>query len=238
MPERRERHFGGKAHAFKAGCISLAGLEYELIGNLDADVTFDEEYFDFLLRRFVENPRLGVGGTPFTEGSFQYDFRFTNIEHVSGQVQMFRRECFEDVGGYVPIKTGGIDLVAVIMARMKGWQTQTFLGKSYIHHRKMSSANHGELPGAFNGGRVDYLLGCHPMWQLLRSIRRLKTHQPIVLNGTLCLAGYVWALATRSEKVVSADLVRFRRDEEMRRLREIFQTALPWRRPEAAKQHQ
>jgi poly-beta-1,6-N-acetyl-D-glucosamine synthase len=234
MPERRERHFAAKANAFKAGSARMAGLEYEVIGNLDADVTFDEEYFDFLLRKFAENPRLGVGGTPFTEGSFQYDFRFTNIEHVSGQIQMFRRECFEEIGGYVPIKTGGIDLVAVMTARMKGWQTRTFLGKSYIHHRKMSSATRSQIPSAFNGGRIDYLLGCHPMWQLLRSVRRLKTHDPVVVHGTLCMAGYVWAWATRSEKSIPADLVRFRRAEEVRRLGEIF---LPWRRPEASEQH-
>src|SRR2546427_6652048 len=102
MPERRERHFAGKVNAFNAGYARVAGLDHDVIGNLDGDVEFEEGYFDFLLKKFAENPRLGVAGTPFREGSFQYDYRFTSIEHVSGQCQLFRRECFEEIGGYIP----------------------------------------------------------------------------------------------------------------------------------------
>jgi glycosyltransferase involved in cell wall biosynthesis len=229
MPEREQRNFAGKAYAFKAGCDRLADVEYDIIGNLDADVTFSEDYFDFLLRKFVENPRLGVAGTPFREGDFQYDFRYTNPEHVSGQIQMFRKECYEAIGGYRPIKTGGIDLTAVMTARMNGWQTRSFLEKHYEHHRKMGSAKHGWFASEFNGGRVDYILGCHPLWQLLRSIRRLTSQRPIILSGVLCMAGYLWAAARRLEKVIPKDLVRFRRAEEMRRLSEIFRSFLPSR---------
>src|SRR5712675_1435141 len=49
MPERRERHFGGKAHAVNAAQKKVAGLQYDVIGNLDADVSFDPEYFAFLM---------------------------------------------------------------------------------------------------------------------------------------------------------------------------------------------
>lgn len=237
MPERKERHFAGKVNAFNAGYATVADLDYDVIGNLDADITMDEGYFDFLLKKFAENPRLGVAGTPFREGQRQYDYRFTNIEHVSGACQLFRRKCFEQIGGYTPIKTGGIDLVAVTTARMKGWQTRSFLEKTCIHHREMGSAKHRLLGGAFFGGRIDFVLGCDPMWQLLRSIHRMKTHRPVVLNGTLCLAGYLWAKMTRTKKVVLEDFVRFRRAEERRRLGEIFKNALPWRTQKTAGQH-
>ena len=40
---------------------------------------------------------------------------------MSGACQIFRRECFEAVGGYVPIKGDAIDWIAVTAARMKGW---------------------------------------------------------------------------------------------------------------------
>ena len=65
MPERRERNFAGKVHAFNAGYARMSDLDHDVMGNLDADITFDEEYFEFLLRKFAENPRLGVAGTPF-----------------------------------------------------------------------------------------------------------------------------------------------------------------------------
>jgi glycosyltransferase involved in cell wall biosynthesis len=228
MPERKERHFAGKVHAFNAGYARLKDMDYDVIGNLDADVTFDEDYFDFLLKKFAENPRLGVAGTPFREGSYQYDFRFTSIEHVSGQIQLFRRECFEDIGGYTPIKTGGIDLVAVMTARMKGWQTRTFLEKPYFHHRKMGSAKHSTLAGDFYGGRFDYILGCDAMWQVVRSLYRMATRRPYVLHGILTLAGYVWAMISQQKKVLSPELVRFRRAEERSRLRDLLKRATPW----------
>jgi glycosyltransferase involved in cell wall biosynthesis len=240
MPERSERHFAGKVHAFNAGRARIAEYEdcrYDLIGNLDADITFDEDYYDFLLKKFAMNPQLGVAGTPFREEGLQYDYRFTRVEHVSGACQLFRRQCFEQIGGYLPLKSGGVDLVAVTTARMRGWQTRAFLEKHCHHHRKMSSAKHSPLRGAFFGGKIDFVLGCDPVWQFLRSIYRLKTYRPVVLNGVLCLAGYLWAAINRTEKVVPEDFVRFRRREERERLREIFWNAVRWRRNKVSGPH-
>jgi glycosyltransferase involved in cell wall biosynthesis len=223
MPERRERHFAGKVHAFNAGYARVADLDYKVIGNLDADVEFDSDYFDFLLRKFSENPRLGVAGTPFKERSSsneeeaKYDYRFTSSEHVSGQAQMFRRECFEDIGGYIPRRLGGIDLVAVTTARMKGWETRSFLEKTYFHHRPMSTANQSIWMVPFRGGRSDYLLGSHPVWHLFRCIYQ-GTRQPFLLGGCLRFAGFVWAMVTRAEIQVSSDFIQFRRREQMHRL--------------------
>lgn len=218
MPERRERHFAGKVTAFKAGEGRLAGLDYEVIGNLDADITVDREYFEFLMARFQENPRLGVGGTPFREETEQYDYRFTSVEHVSGACQLFRRQCFTDIGGYTPIRIGGIDLVAVISARMKGWQTRCFLEKTSTHHRKMGTAKRKALMVAFRGGQGDYLLGMHPLWEFSRTFYQM-TRRPYVVGGIFRFVGFFWALAKRQEKVVSGELVAFRRAEQMARLR-------------------
>jgi poly-beta-1,6-N-acetyl-D-glucosamine synthase len=226
MPERRERHFAGKVHAFNAGYERVAGLPYEIIANLDGDVSFDPDYFGFLLAKFVENPRLGVGGTPFREGSFQYDFRFTSIEHVSGQCQVFRRACFEDIGGYKPRKAGGVDLVAVTTARMKGWQTRTFLEKPYVHHRTMSTATHHPLLVPFRGGRLDYILGSHPLWEVFRCMYQ-TTRPPIVVGGFLRLAGFVWAALSGVEKEIPPELLRFRRKEQLRRVGEFAGRFLP-----------
>lgn len=221
VPERRERHFAGKVNAFNAGYARVRDLNYEVIGNLDGDVSFDSEYFEFLLAKFAENPRLGVGGTPFREGSFQYDYRFTSIEHVSGQIQLFTRECFEEIGGYAPREIGGIDLVAVTTARMKGWQTRTFPEKPYAHHRKMGTATAGVWAAPFKVGRADYVLGSHPLWEFARCVYQ-TTRPPILLGGGLRLAGFVWAMMSRTGKQVPADFVEFRRKEQMRRLRRFI----------------
>jgi poly-beta-1,6-N-acetyl-D-glucosamine synthase len=225
MPEHSERHFAAKVRAFNAGRAKVAGLPYQVIGSLDADITFDGDYFRFLLERFSANHRLGVAGTPFQEGSRRYNYRFTSTEHVSGACQLFRRECFEQIGGYTPIATGGIDLLAVITARMKGWETRTFVEKVCFHHRSQGSASRGALRAIFHGGWTDYTHGCDPLWEIFRSFYQM-TRKPVVLSGALCLSGYAWAMITRADKVVSAEVVRFRKNEQMRRLRRFFRSAL------------
>jgi len=77
MHERKERHFAGKVHAFNAGYSEVKDLLYDIIGNLDADISFDSEYLHFLLAQFHRDPKLGVAGTPFREGTVQYDYRFS-----------------------------------------------------------------------------------------------------------------------------------------------------------------
>lgn len=217
MPERQERHFAGKAHAFNAGYARVKNLSHDVIGNLDADITFDEDYFGFLVRKLAENPLLGVAGTPFREESRQYDHRFTSIEHVSGGCQLFRRKCFEEIGGYVPIQIGGVDLVAVLSARMKGWQTRTFPEKACVHHRRMGTAKRSALVVAFKGGEGDYMMGMHPVWEFARTIYQM-TKPPIVVGACFRLGGFVWAMVRRVDKAVPQDIVRFRRREQMRRL--------------------
>jgi GT2 family glycosyltransferase len=212
-------------YAYRAGYEKLAGVDYDIVGNLDADVTFDPEQFAFLLTKFAEDPTLGVAGTPFVEGEQRYNYRFTSLNHVSGCCQLFRRECFEEIGGYTPIAVGGIDLVAVLSARQKGWKTRTFPEKVCVHHRKIGTAEQSRLMVAFRGGKGDFRLGMHPLWELCRTPYQM-IKPPIVLAGGLRLAGFVLAMFGRADKLIPADLVHFRRREQMQRLRRFVVSLL------------
>jgi glycosyltransferase involved in cell wall biosynthesis len=222
MPERRERHFAGKVHAFDAGYARVRDLQCEMVGSLDGDLSFDEDYFSFLLQMLAEDRELGLVGTPFKGSSSPtYDYRFVSIEHVSGACQLFRRECFEEIGGYVPVKGGGVDHIAVIAARMKGWKTRTFTEKVCLHHRGIGTAERGTLMARFRTGAQDYALGGHPLWELFRTVYQM-TKRPFVAGGLVLGAGYVWAMVRREEKPISREMVAFRRREQMRRLRQFL----------------
>jgi len=225
MPERKERHFAGKVHAFNAGYERVKDLGYNIIGNLDADITFEADYMSFLLSKFSENPRLGVGGTPFREESEQYDYRFSSVEHVSGACQLFRRECFEAIGGYIPLKAGGVDLAAVLNAKMKGWQTRTFTEKTCQHHKKTQSSKYSSLNAIYRSGYHDYLMGGHPIWQIFRSGYQMSK-KPFLVGGSVLLVGYLWAMLTRADRIVSKEFIAFRGKEQMRRLKEFFRNLL------------
>lgn len=219
--ERRERSFAAKVDCFNDGLREVQPVPFDVIGNVDADISFEPDYFAFLISRFAELPRLGVAGTPFVEDGKSYDYRFTNIEHVSGACQMFRRECFSEVGGYVPIEGGGIDWVAVTTARMKGWQTRTFTERTCVHHRAIGTSSASPLKAAFRQGRKDYYLGGHPLWEVFRSVYQL-TRRPYLTSGASLLAGYLWACLCRQPCAVSRELVQFHRQEQLRRLRRLI----------------
>jgi biofilm PGA synthesis N-glycosyltransferase PgaC len=225
MPVRRERHFAGKVHAFNAGYARVTDIAYDVMGNIDADVSFDADHFEYLLTQLAANPRLGLAGAAFVENGERYDYRYANIEDVWGGCQLFRKSCYEDIGGYVPIKGGAIDHIAVVTARMKGWTTRTFTGKVSVHHRKMGTEGHSRLMAHFRAGVKDFSVGNHPLWELSRSLFRMR-QSPVVLGGFMLLGGYMWSAISRRERPVPAAVIVFRRDEQMRRFREIVSSLL------------
>ena len=222
MPERTERHFAGKVHAFNAGYARVKDLAFDAIGSLDADISFEPGYFSFLLAQLDQNPKLGLVGTPFREnGANHYDYQFVSIEHVSGACQLFRRACFADIGGYIPAKAGGIDHIAVVTARMKGWATRTFTEKYCEHHRKMGTAKHGAIKMKLQVGKLDYALGGHPLWEVFRSMYQL-TRPPFIIGGVMIFAGYFGSMLRRAERSVPKEFVQFRRREQMLRLQKFI----------------
>ena len=226
---RLDRHFGAKVHAFNAGLERVGSTDFDVIGNLDADISFDPGYLEFLMKKFAEDPRLGVAGTPFTEDG-GYDTARDSFEgenHVAGGCQLFRRRCFEDVGGYIANPGGGVDWIAVTTARMKGWKTRSFAEKRFHHYRTLGTAGRSRVAASFSYGEKDYYLGGSPLWQLFRVAYR-ATKQP--LDGAALLTGYCWAAVRRIQRPVSRELMRFHRREQMKKLRNIFSSLLKFRK--------
>jgi biofilm PGA synthesis N-glycosyltransferase PgaC len=233
---RADRSFAGKAHAVNAALQSLLdqGLQFDVFGNLDADVSFAPDYIAFLLERFAEDPKLGVAGTPFTQDG-DYDSTRDSFEghnYVAGPCQLFRLQCFRDIGGYVANHAGGVDWIAVMTARMKGWTVRAFPGKRFHHHRPLGTAERNRIEAMFSYGQKDYYLGGSPLWQILRAGYQ-TTKRPFVVGGLSLLVGYAWASITQVPRVVSPELIRFHRADQMRKLRAVFSTLSRFERVDA-----
>jgi glycosyltransferase involved in cell wall biosynthesis len=227
--QRRDRNFAGKVHAFNSGLERVKPLEFDLIGNLDGDLSFDPDYLEFLIRKFSDDPQLGVAGTPFTENGGYDSARdsFEGEKHVAGGCQLFRRKCFEEIGGYIPNPAGGIDWIAVTTARMKGWKTLSFPEKRFHHYRSLGTAGRRRWAASFSYGEKDYYLGGSPLWQVFRVVYRF-TKRP--LDGAALLGGYCWAAARRIRRPISRELMRFHRREQMKKLTAIFGSLLRFKK--------
>lgn len=224
FPVRRERNFAAKVFAFNAGKEIIKDLDYEVIGNLDADVSFEADVFEFLLNEFRMDLGLGVAGPIFKQAGYSSDTdSFEGRNHVSGGCQLFRRMCFEEIGGYKPNKAGGIDWIAVTTARMIGWKTRSFREKAYFHHKALGTAESGRIASSFSYGEKDYYLGGHPVWEFCRVGFQVTRHP---IEGLALGAGYVWAFVTRQHRPVSKELMKFHRKEQMQKLKHILKSLL------------
>jgi biofilm PGA synthesis N-glycosyltransferase PgaC len=161
-------------------------------------------------------------GTPYRDPlNPPYDYRFASIEHVTGPCQLFRRRCFEDIGGYMPVKGGAIDRIADIASRMKGWKTRTFTQKVYVHHRHTGTAQQNVLMAKFRDGGKDYSVGTSPVWELFRTLYQM-TKRPFIVGSLMMACGYLWSSIKRLERPVPPEMVEFCRREQMQRLKALL----------------
>jgi Glycosyl transferase family 2 len=211
------RSFVSKVYAVREGFKRVLGMPFDFVGNLDADVSFEDTYFEGLLKKFQADPKLGVGGGWILEeldGTYQ-PRKFNSRVWVPHAVQLLRRSCYEAVGDYVPLPYGGEDFWAVVSARMRGWRAESFPDLPVKHHRRTASAG-GLLRNRFRTGLMDYSLGYHPAYELMKCARRVP-ERPYGVGTAVALAGFASGYLRRSPRAVSSEFVTFIRREQMRR---------------------
>jgi glycosyltransferase involved in cell wall biosynthesis len=186
-----KRSFGSKARAFKIGYDALHDVEFDYIGNLDADVTLEPNYYQRILEEMSKNTLLGVAsGVVWDKTANGFRRTISSLNHAVGGVQFWRRACFEDIGGYRPATVGGIDSIAELTARMKGWETKSFPDLAIYHHKPVDSASgRSGIQIAYRAGLTEYHIGTYPPFAILKSIRRWK-ESPILLSSLVRIFAY------------------------------------------------
>ncbi|MGD0615879.1 MAG: glycosyltransferase family A protein [Verrucomicrobiota bacterium] len=221
MPGGRPRSFASQVFAAQHGYEVLKGLQFDFIGFLDADIRVEPDYYERLIGFLESDSTLGLCGGAVLD---QYGDHLENIRrgsedfHVPGGVQFFRRNVFEQIGGYVPIEGGGQDTIADVMAMMHGWKIRVFPELEALHLRPDGFARDHMLRRGIKWGRKFYLLGYHPIFYLGQCVRRLG-QRPWILCSVCQLLGFAIASVKGETRPVSKEFVRFLRKVQMRRLR-------------------
>ena len=230
-PKREGRNFAAKANAVNTALARVQDIGFDVLGNLDADVSFAPDYMEFLMGKFSADPKLGVAGTPFTQAGGYDSTRdsFEGENFVAGPIQLFRRDCFKEIGGYTASPAGGVDWIAVMTSRLKGWTVRSFSDKRFHHYRSMGTAERGKLAALFSYGQKDYYLGGSPVWELFRCTYQMMK-KPYLGGGLALLFGFSWATLRRMPRPVSRELMRFHRQEQMKKLKAIFRTLLRFKK--------
>ncbi|NUM56306.1 MAG: glycosyltransferase family 2 protein [Candidatus Hydrogenedentes bacterium] len=212
------RSFASKVFAIRAGERKLTDVSYRFIGNLDADVEFDPAYFETVVARMIECPRLGLAGGhiyDYLDGQFIPQQIVKNS--VAGAVQLFRRDAYERIGGYIPLPRGGIDAIAEIMVQMYGWECETFADLKVNHYRPMGTALGGLISARYRDGMQDYAFGNHPLFEIVKCAARIGV-RPIAIGAVMRMVGYVRAAIHAEPRHVPADVVAYMRQTQLHRL--------------------
>jgi biofilm PGA synthesis N-glycosyltransferase PgaC len=221
LPPRAGRDFAAVVKNTETGVRSLRCSDYNYLGLLDSDVTFAPGYFAELIRRFEAEPALGLAGGVVIDVGTPRDRVPHNRQDVPGAVQFFRRTCFESLGGLVAIPEGGWDALTCAVARMRGYRTRLMTDLIVDHHKPRNIAHGGHLSRRWQLGVRDFGLGYHPLFEFLKCCGKLH-HYPVVLGATAWWLGYCASMLHRRKRHISDELLRYVRQEQLDRLRQIF----------------
>ena len=219
LEQKSDRDFASKVKAIHVAYKHLQDTQYSFFGSLDADITFADTYYENLLKAFAKNPNLGIaGGTIYDvlDGNMLMASARTN--NIGSATQFFRRQCYENIGGYLPLQYGGEDTAAEVMARMNGWEVKLIPELKVFHHRRTGTGTWGIRAAKFYSGKEAYFLGYHPLFFLFKSVARV-VQKPHLTGPILMLAGYCFSFFDKQTRQVSIDFVKYIRREQLKRLK-------------------
>ena len=218
--DANETYYGNNVYALLQGYDRVKELDFDYLGILDADMILGPRYYEEIFQRFEANPSWGSRPGPTSRRLAAAGGSVHRPASTPKALQVFRRACYEQIGGYVPCPNGGEDTYTEIMARMHGWQTWSFPEIQALHQKPVGTGDGKSLLRAkFRQGVTDYCLGTHPFFMLAKCLRRCLRERPYGGAGLARLAGFVHACLVRERRQILNDARRYVRREQMTRLR-------------------
>jgi glycosyltransferase involved in cell wall biosynthesis len=214
------RRAGRDVVAFNAGVAAIDELP-DLLVKLDADVSFEPDYFEALVSRFAAEPRLGIAGGLCLEQDSTGTWLPQHVtgNHVRGATRVYRRECLEDVS---PLEVRlGWDGIDELTAQVKGWRTATLADVPFRHHRPVGQRD-GTWSSWASRGDTAYYMRYRPTYLVARSV----FHSRRDIHALAMIWGFAEA-AIRREPRHDDDTVAayLRRQQSLRRMRSAFRAA-------------
>ena len=206
---------GGVVEAFNDGYSAIRVRNWDFIVKMDGDLSFEPTYFESCLKEFQRDPTLGVGGGVICyieNGSKR--FEPCPSFHVRGASKIYRRECWEAIGGFWPAP--GWDTMDEVKANMLGWTTRSFPELHLQHHRYTGSAE-GIWSGLVKNGKANYICGYHPMFMLAKCLRRLW-RRPYVVGSLALMYGFLSGYLKRIPQVNDRQTIIYLRRQQLGRL--------------------
>lgn len=213
----------GVIEAFYDGHKLIEGEAWDFLVKFDADLSFEPNYFEKCLRKFVEDPKLGIGGGLIShevDGKLVCESPGDPSFHVRGATKIYRRACWDGIGGL--LRAPGWDTVDEIKANMLGWITYSFKDIPIRHHRFTGSAD-GTWKNYVKFGLANYITGYHPLFMIFKCLKRFA-ERPYVIGAVGLAWGFFGGYLRRVPQIDEPEVIRYLRKEQMNRL--LFRKSL------------
>ncbi len=218
-PDRGHRAVGpGVIEAFYAGLETVSIEDYDCLGKLDLDLDLPPRYFEILIARMVEDPRIGTcSGKPYIRRGGQLVSEKKSDDMSVGMTKLWRRICFEAIGGLV--REVMWDAIDCHKARSLGWRAVSWDEPDlrFEHLRPMGSSQTSIYTGKRRHGFGQYFMGTDPVYFTATAIYR-SIEPPYVLGGLSMLHGYFGAMLRGARQLDDPELRAFIRRYQRRAL--------------------
>lgn len=194
--DRGKRAVGpGVIEAFYDGFARTNSKDYDYICKLDMDLELPSKYFEYLIEKMEANPRLGTcsGKSYFRNLTGKLISEKTGDEMSVGMIKFYRKECFEEIGGFVhQVMWDGIDCHR---CRMMGWISCSWNEPNirFIHLRPMGSSQKGIFQGRMRHGYGQYFMGTGLLYMTVSALFRMTQH-PFLIGGLAMWIGYIQSM--------------------------------------------
>lgn len=195
--DRGRRAVGpGVIDAFYAGLDTIDLKEFDFLCKFDLDLDIPVNYFSTLLAWMADQPALGTcSGKPYFKSDDGKRLISEKIgdEMSAGMTKFYRRECFEEIGGFVrEVMWDGIDCH---LCRMKNWVafSRDDSETRFVHLRPMGSSQQSIWTGRMRHGYGQYYMGTGLMYMTASAIYRM-TRPPLFVGGIGMWWGYMRSL--------------------------------------------
>lgn len=190
--DRGHRAVGpGVIDAFYAGYATINPADFEFLCKLDLDLSLPPRYFEILIQRMGENPRIGTcSGKAWIEEDGKLIDERHGDETSLGMTKFYRVSCFTEIGGFVrQVMWDGIDCH---MCRMKGWVACSWNEPElrFIHLRPMGSSQQSVYVGRRRHGFGQYFMGTGFPYLALSALSRMN-QKPYVLGSLAMMWGWI-----------------------------------------------
>ena len=215
-----QAYFTSNVQAIMTGYEQIKSLDFEYLAILDADITLPEDYYETIISRMELDEKLGIASGVYEN---LVDGRpepvINDRRSTPKAIMVFRRECFEQIGGFLPLKWGGEDTAACVTARMRGWKVWSFPDVKVTHHRPTGTGNAGKvLKARLNQGRAEWAMGSYWLFVLIKCGKRALKEKPYIIGGLCRWLGFLQGCCGREKRIVSDEFVKFFRREQLSRI--------------------